>query len=323
VPIDRYETNLRAMVAKMKKTGATLVWATVTPLHPETPGWKAGDEDKYNEVALKVMKENGVLINDLNAESKRQGFPKQPDVHSVGDLSAKTTEAILAAIASREKNSKPLPRVLLIGDSITGSYQNKVIQNLDGKAYTCKNPANAGNTDFGLANIDAWLDLKSYLQNGEAYLGLISAVRNALDNPGHVYPDYKDQGIELAGLFWFQGLADAASPSKSAEYETHLANLIRDLRKDLKSPNLPVVVTALATNKHMNEQCQQVHDAQMAVADAAKYPGFSGNVKSVDSLKACKPKQQSVGGRDPYSGHAASYLEIGEAMGKAMLELMK
>lgn len=323
VPLDRYESNLRAMVAKMKKTGATLVWATVTPLHKETPGWKAGDEDRYNAVALKVMKENGVLINDLNAESKRQGFPKKPDVHSVGNLANNVTAAILAAIASREKNTKPLPRVLLIGDSITGSYQGQVMKDLDGKAYVCKNPANAGNTDFGLSNIDAWLDLKSYLLNGEAYLGLIMAVHNALDNPGLVYPGYKGQGMELAGMFWFQGIADTASPSKAADYETHLANLIRDLRKEFKSPELPFVIGGLAdTAGPMTPDKQKVFNAQMAVGDPAHYPEFKGTLTSIDTRPMCFPSAECPGGRDFYKGNAASYLQIGEAMGKAMLGLL-
>ena len=196
------------------------------------------------------------------------------------------------------------------------------MKDLDGKAYVFKNPANAGNTDFGLANIDAWIDLKSYLQNGEAYLGLVMAVRNAIHNPGLVYPGYQGQGFDLAGLFWFQGIADTASPSKAAEYETHLANLIRDLRKDLNKPGLPVVVTALANNTNMSKQHKQVYAAQLAMGDAVKYPDFAGNVASVDTLKSCKSKAESPGGRDPYSANSATYLEIGEAMGKTMLGLL-
>lgn len=43
----------------------------------ETPGWKAADIDRYNAVADNVMKENGVILNDLHSESIRQGFTKQ------------------------------------------------------------------------------------------------------------------------------------------------------------------------------------------------------------------------------------------------------
>ena len=64
-----YEQNLRSLVADLKKTGAKLIFATTTPV-PEgklTPPRTFGDVATYNEIALKVMKENGVAIDDLNA----------------------------------------------------------------------------------------------------------------------------------------------------------------------------------------------------------------------------------------------------------------
>jgi len=64
-----YEQNLRSLVADLKKTGAKLIFATTTPV-PEgklTPPRTFGDVATYNDIALKVMKENGVAIDDLNA----------------------------------------------------------------------------------------------------------------------------------------------------------------------------------------------------------------------------------------------------------------
>jgi hypothetical protein len=64
-----YEANLRAITAKLKATGAKVIWATTTPI-PDgdlTPQRKFGQVPEYNEIATKVMKENGVTINDLNA----------------------------------------------------------------------------------------------------------------------------------------------------------------------------------------------------------------------------------------------------------------
>lgn len=324
VPIDRFEANLRKIVAKLKKTGATVIWASITPLHADITGWKKGDEVRYNEVAATVMKENGVIINDLYAESVSQGAPKRANVHSVGNLAPKVTSTILAAIEKRPKNTRPLPRVLMIGDSITGGYWEKVKRNLDGKAYVCKSPANAGTSDFGLANVDDWLDLKRYLLNGQEYLQLVAGVRDVMKNLKRVYVGYGGQRAELAGLVWFQGTADGASEAKAAEYEEHLANLIRDLREDLKSPKLPVVVAALASaGGKMNANQQKVFDAQMAVGNKEKYPEFAGNVISIDTRPMCKPVSRSPGGRDRYKGNAESYLEIGDAMGQAMLKLLK
>lgn len=64
-----YEANLRKLVARLKKTGARLIWASTTPV-PEgrqSPSRMGGDEVKYNDIAQKVMKENEVPINDLHA----------------------------------------------------------------------------------------------------------------------------------------------------------------------------------------------------------------------------------------------------------------
>jgi hypothetical protein len=271
------------------------------------------------------MKENGVIINDLNAEARRQGFPKTDDVHSVGNLAPKVTQTILAALENREHSSKPLPRVLLIGDSITGSYQNQVHKDLEGKAAVFKNPGNGEDTWNGLDNIDDWLTLKRYLLNGQSYLELVDGVRSVMgDELERAYPGYAGQGAELAGLIWFQGMADGASDAKASAYEKHLANLIRDLRKDLNVPQLPVVVTALAkSGGAMNADQQTVFDAQMAVGNANTYPEFVGNVISIDTRDMCRPAAQSPGGRDRYLGNAESYLNIGEAMGRGMIKLLK
>lgn len=70
VPIDQYEKNLRELVARMKKTGAVLVFATTTPLVRDTDGKFRRDaqaEIAYNEAAKKVMAENGVRVDDLHA----------------------------------------------------------------------------------------------------------------------------------------------------------------------------------------------------------------------------------------------------------------
>lgn len=50
-----------------------------------------------------------------------------------------------------------LPRVLLIGDSISLGYTLDVRKLLEGKANVHRPPANCGSTRTGLKNIDAWL----------------------------------------------------------------------------------------------------------------------------------------------------------------------
>jgi acyl-CoA thioesterase-1 len=51
----------------------------------------------------------------------------------------------------------PLPKILLIGDSIAGGYQRGVKNTLVGKAVVVKNEGNAEWTGTGIQKIDAWL----------------------------------------------------------------------------------------------------------------------------------------------------------------------
>ncbi|HMC12187.1 MAG TPA: SGNH/GDSL hydrolase family protein [Pirellulaceae bacterium] len=64
---DDYEKNLETLVARMKKTGAKLIFATTTPVPAGSAGRIQGDEVKYNEIALRVMQKHGVAIDDLFA----------------------------------------------------------------------------------------------------------------------------------------------------------------------------------------------------------------------------------------------------------------
>ena len=66
VPLAQYEKNLEALVKQLEKTGATLIWATTTPVPEGEAGRVVGDDLKYNEVATKIMKQHGIKINDLH-----------------------------------------------------------------------------------------------------------------------------------------------------------------------------------------------------------------------------------------------------------------
>jgi len=102
-----YEKNLRTLVARLKKTGAVLVWASTTPVPDGEPGRIKGDAVKYNAVAAKIMAENGIVIDDLHAEVIRQGLPKGNNVHGVGNLSGEVADSILAALAGRGTTATP------------------------------------------------------------------------------------------------------------------------------------------------------------------------------------------------------------------------
>lgn len=322
-PIEDYEKNLRAIVARLKQTKATLIWASTTPILEGTPPGYVGGEmvDKYNAVAAKIMQANGVIIDDLNAECRRMGKPKALNVHDVGDLSPKVTQAVLAALKERKNPSRPLPRVLFIGDSITGSYWEKVQKNLDGKAFVAKNPGNGEHSGTGARLVNEWVDLKRYLLSGQEYLEMIDSVKVALADIDRYCPPFAGRQAELAGFVWFQGIADAQSDAFAAAYEQNLIRLIQDIRREFGKPELPVVIASLGQyGEKMPPLARKVHDAQMAAGDPAKHPEFKGKVASVDTIPFFFPAEKTPGGREwDYRNSAESYLLIGEALGRAFL----
>jgi acyl-CoA thioesterase-1 len=66
-PVEPYEQNLRELVKRLKATGAKLIWASTTPVPEGSGGRVAKDEVAYNEAAARVMKTEGVAIDDLHA----------------------------------------------------------------------------------------------------------------------------------------------------------------------------------------------------------------------------------------------------------------
>ncbi len=67
VPLDKYKENLEAIVQRLRKTGAKLIFATTTPYPDKVEGplREKGDAERYNAAALEIMKRNDVAIDDL------------------------------------------------------------------------------------------------------------------------------------------------------------------------------------------------------------------------------------------------------------------
>lgn len=67
--VEQYAVNLDSLVQRLKATGAKLIFATTTVVPANEAGRFQGDEKKYNNAALQVMRKYGVLIDDLNTVS--------------------------------------------------------------------------------------------------------------------------------------------------------------------------------------------------------------------------------------------------------------
>lgn len=103
-----YEANLRTIVARLKRTGAKLIFATTTPVPAKSSGRVEHDEVRYNAVATRVMQELGVSINDLHAFVKaRQDKIQRPNnVHFTDAGSAQLGEVV----AERIRGALPAKR---------------------------------------------------------------------------------------------------------------------------------------------------------------------------------------------------------------------
>jgi len=173
---------------------------------------------------------------------------------------------------------------------------------------------------------------------GKAYRDMLIHVRNVLANLQQYFPDYEpERGYELAGLVWFQGWNDMVDGSQRAEkyvnYTRRLSLLIKDVRKDLNVPKLPIVIGELGASRRGDFQ-----KAQAAVAELAE---FRGNVNFVKTREFWEPdveemvksdiwrgpdwvKFYNVGSERSYHylGSSRIYSRMGKAFAEGMMELL-
>ena len=67
VPLDEYAANLHEIVKRLKQTNAKLIWRNTTPVPEGAKGRVVGDAKKYNDVALQIMRENDIPVDDQYA----------------------------------------------------------------------------------------------------------------------------------------------------------------------------------------------------------------------------------------------------------------
>jgi acyl-CoA thioesterase-1 len=69
VELEQYERNLERLLDRLQRTGATLIWATTTPVPQGVKGPRRDPADvpRYNAAARRVMAAAGIRINDLYA----------------------------------------------------------------------------------------------------------------------------------------------------------------------------------------------------------------------------------------------------------------
>jgi hypothetical protein len=251
-----------------------------------------------------------VMLKDLrNAD----GSPVVCDevwISSIGSSETEKVGKLTAGFGAESQNPKIGPEFSF------GIYMHKMLQEpilIIKTAWGGKSI----NTDFRTPSAGPYVFNQSQLDNftkqnkdiseqqklkdeatGVYYRLMLDHVKDVLGDIQRVYPDYDEkQGYELAGLVWFQGWNDMVDrgtyPNRDQEggydaYSQVMAHFIRDVRKDLSAPQLPVVIGVLGvggpTDKYTEQEQRYrgIHNNfRMAMAAPADMAQFKGNVAAV------------------------------------------
>ena len=170
---------------------------------------------------------------------------------------------------------------------------------------------------------------------GHFYRLMMSEIKTTLSELKTRFPDYDGRGYDITGFVWFQGWNDMYNGFQD-EYAKNMENFIRDVRKDLARPNLPVAIGIMGQNgfKPAKGNMAIVKTAQAAMNDV---PAFKGNVKAIptdiywdkradEAYPAWRDNFEEwvkIGSDRPYHylGSTITFTKIGRALGQEMLRL--
>ena len=171
--------------------------------YPGHPEWTEAFDLTIDPYEVKNLAADPAKTAPLKAELETQMKAMNYAVPANVDKPPRPADPVLAAI----KDEPGLPRVLLIGDSISMDYTLPVRGLLKGKANVHRIPTNGGSTKDGLAGIDNWL--------------------------GHGKWDVIHFNWGLHDLkHWKDGKLDMSAPRVSTpeEYENNLRELVKRLQ---------------------------------------------------------------------------------------------
>lgn len=154
---------------------------------------------------------------------------------------------------------------------------------------------------------------------GVQYDGDVARAKDVLKNLDKYYPGAT--GYEVAGFLWWQGDKDRYNEGHAIMYEKNLNNLIAALRKDFDAPKAKFVCATLGQTSKEDAKGNEklILDAMLAISDASKYPALKGDVATVYT----HPISMGGASNGHYSGNAKTYMNVGLAMGEAMVKLLK
>ena len=152
---------------------------------------------------------------------------------------------------------------------------------------------------------------------GCQYDGDIASAKHVLENLDTYYPGAK--GYEVKGFFWWQGCKDKGNAAHAERYGIHLVALIRALRKDFDAPDAFFVSASIGETKiDAGGNEGKMLQALKAVAESK-----DEEFKDKAGFVYAHPLVLGGGSCGHYGNNVQAYMNVGEAMGKAMVELLK
>ena len=158
---------------------------------------------------------------------------------------------------------------------------------------------------------------------GPYYSRMVGHIRDVIARREELFPSLAGRPALISGFGWHHGWNDGLKKPWVAEYEENLAHLVKDLRRDLKVKDLPVVIanSGFGGFKQKVDRRLGIIAAQAAVAEQSD---LKATVTTVETRGFFRTPEMSPS-RQGYhwNGNAETYFLIGDAMARAMIRLLK
>jgi len=194
-------------------------------------------------------------------------------------------------------------------------------------------------------------DMPSQAAAGFYWKEMTTFINKVLADPKAYHPEYDaSAGYEVAGGVWFQGFNDQFDPEYYGNYSRNMVHYIQDLRKEVKTPNMPFVIGILGTAAFPEDAL--TNNVANAQREAAKNPALVGNTVAIESWPLTTPevalwriKREAVraNGGDQgvydkaekdwilhgsnqgyhYDGSGRFFIRLGDEIASAMLKMKK
>jgi len=192
---------------------------------------------------------------------------------------------------------------------------------------------------------------------GHFYRLMVKEVQDTLKNRDTLFPELKGKSYQIAGFVWFQGWNEQYNDTYIANYDKNLQNLIRDVRKEFKTPKMPFIVGEFGCDgpkgRYVSAKKLAIRKAQAAFKKNKEFDGNADFVsttpfwdydieKMYEDTKTIRrglssgkmSEQQAQAIRDKFAQHGSDkgyhylgspkiYCDMGRAFAQGMIKLLK